>query len=150
MKVILLEDVKGTGKKGEIKEVKDGYARNCLIGKKLAVEATAANINLLEGQKASAQHKIDMEIANAKALAEKLQGKTINIKAKGGAGGRLFGSITGKDISAQLKKQYNCEVDKRKLVINGDIKAFGGYQVEAKLYNGVSAKFTVMVEELAE
>ena len=79
-----------------------------------------------------------------------MEGKTVSIKAKGGANGRLFGSITGKDISAQLKKQFNCDVDKRKLVINGDIKTFGGYQVEAKLYNGVSAKFTVMVEEIQE
>ena len=77
MKVILLEDVKGTGKKGEIKEVKDGYARNCLIAKKLAVEATAANMNILEGQKASAQHKIDVEIANAKDISAKLEGKTV-------------------------------------------------------------------------
>lgn len=150
MKVILLEDVKGTGKKGEIKEVKDGYARNCLIGKKLAVEATAANMNLLEGQKASAQHKLDVEIASAKELAAKLEGKTVNIKAKGGANGRLFGSITGKDIAAQLKKQFNCDVDKRKIAVNGDIKTFGGYQAEAKLYNGVSAKFTVMVEEAGD
>ncbi|MCM1299234.1 MAG: 50S ribosomal protein L9 [Firmicutes bacterium] len=150
MKVILLEDVKGTGKKGEIKEVKDGYARNCLIGKKLAVEANAANMNLLEGQKASAQHKLDVEIASAKELAAKLEGKTVNIKAKGGANGRLFGSITGKDIAAQLKKQFNCDVDKRKIAVNGDIKTFGGYQAEAKLYNGVSAKFTVMVEEAGD
>ncbi len=148
MKVILLDDVKGTGKKGDIKEVKDGYARNCLIAKKLAVEATAANMNLLEGQKASAQHKIDVEIANAKELASKLEGKTVKISAKGGANGRLFGSITGKDIAAQLKKQFNCDVDKRKLVLENEIKAFGGYNVEAKLYSGVSAKFTVIVEEI--
>lgn len=150
MKVILLEDVKGTGKKGEIKEVKDGYARNCLISKKLAVEATPANMNLLEGQKASAQHKIDMEIAGAKDLAAKLEGKTVRIAAKGGANGRLFGSITGKDIAAQLKKQFNCDVDKRKLVIDSEIKTFGGYGAEAKLYGGVSAKFTVLVEEIGE
>lgn len=148
MKVILLDDVKGTGKKGDIKEVKDGYARNCLIAKKLAVEATAANMNLLEGQKASAQHKIDVEIANAKELASKLEGKTVKISAKRGANGRLFGSITGKDIAAQLKKQFNCDVDKRKLVLENEIKAFGGYNVEAKLYSGVSAKFTVIVEEI--
>lgn len=150
MKVILLEDVKGTGTKGEIKEVKDGYARNCLIAKKLAVEATPANMNILEGQKASAQHKIDVDIANAKDIASKLEGKTVKISAKGGQNGRLFGSITGKDISAQLKKQFGLDIDKRKLSINGDIKAFGGYSAEARLYNGVSAKFTVMVEEMQE
>lgn len=150
MKVILLEDVKGTGKKGEIKEVKDGYARNCLIAKKLAVEANAANMNLLEGQKASAQHKIDVEIANAKEIASKIEGKTIKIMAKGGTSGRLFGAITAKDISAQIKKQLNCDIDKRKLVLDSEIKTFGGFGVEAKLYNGVSAKFTVMVEQIAE
>ena len=148
MKVILLEDVKGTGKKGEVREVKDGYARNCLIAKKLAVEATPQNMNLLEGQKASAQHKIDVETANAKDIAAKLEGKTVKIQAKGGAGGRLFGSITGKDIAAQLKKQLNCDVDKRKLVPESEIKTFGSFSVEAKLYSGVSAKFTVMVEEI--
>ena len=148
MKVILLEDVKGTGKKGEVKEVKDGYARNCLIAKKLAVEATPQNMNLLEGQKASAQHKIDVEIAKAKEIAEKLEGKTVKIETKGGTSGRLFGSITGKDISAQLKKQMNCDVDKRKLVLESDIKTFGAFGVEAKLYNGVSAKFTVLVEQI--
>lgn len=147
MKVILLQDVQGTGKKGEIKEVKDGYARNCLIAKKLAVEATPQNINLLEGQKASAQHKIDVEIANAKSVAEKLEGKTVKIVTKGGAGGKLFGSITGKDISLQLKKQFGLDVDKRKLALQTDIKTFGAFGVEAKLYSGVSARFTVLVEE---
>ncbi len=150
MKVILLEDVKGTGKKGEIKEVKDGYARNCLISKKLAVEATAANMNLLEGQKASAQHKIDVEIANAKETAAKIEGKTIKIMAKGGTSGRLFGAVTAKDISAQIKKQLKCDIDKRKLVLDSEIKTFGGFGAEARLYNGVSAKFTVMVEQIAE
>ena len=148
MKVILLEDVKGTGKKGEVKEVKDGYARNCLIAKKLAVEATPQNMNLLEGQKASAQHKIDVEIAGAKDIAAKLEGKTLKIETKGGTSGRLFGSITGKDISAQLKKQFNVDVDKRKLVLESEIKTFGAFSVEAKLYSGVSAKFTVLVEEI--
>lgn len=150
MKVILLEDVKGTGKKGDIKEVKDGYARNCLISKKLAVEATAANMNLLEGQRASAQHKIDVEIANAKELAAKLEGKTVKISAKGGTSDRLFGSVTGKDIAAQLKKQFNLDIDKRKLVIDSEIKTFGSYNAEAKLYSGISAKFTVLVEKAVE
>ena len=150
MKVILLEDVKGTGKKGEIKEVKDGYARNCLIAKKLAVEATPQNMNLLEGQKASAQHKIDVEIASAKEVAAKLEGKTVKIQQKGGTSGRLFGSITGKDIAAQLKKQFNVDVDKRKLALDSEIKTFGAFGVEAKLYSGVSARFTVLVEEIQD
>lgn len=146
MKVILLQDVPGTGKKGEVKEVKDGFARNCLIGKKLAVEATNANLNLLDGQKASAQHKIDVDTANAKAIAEKLGGKTLTLAAKAGANGKLFGSITSKDISALIKKELGCDVDKKKIVA-GDIKAFGTYDVEAKLYTGVSAKFKVSVTE---
>ena len=107
-------------------------------------------MNLLEGQKASAQHKIDVEIANAKEIAAKLEGKTVKIMAKGGTSGRLFGAITGKDISAQIKKQLNCDVDKRKLVLDSEIKTFGGFGVEAKLYTGVSAKFTVMVEQITE
>lgn len=146
MKVILLQDVPGTGKKGEVKEVKDGFARNCLIGKKLAVEATNANLNLLDGQKASAQHKIDVDTANAKVIAEKLSGKTLTLAAKAGANGKLFGSITSKDISALIKKELGCDVDKKKIV-SGDIKAFGTYEVEAKLYTGVSAKFKVSVTE---
>lgn len=146
MKVILLQDVPGTGKKGEVKEVKDGFARNCLIGKKLAVEATNANLNLLDGQKASAQHKIDVDTANAKTIAEKLSGKTLTLAAKAGANGKLFGSITSKDISALIKKELGCDVDKKKIV-SGDIKAFGTYEVEAKLYTGVSAKFKVSVTE---
>lgn len=150
MKVILIEDVKGTGKKGEIKEVKDGYARNCLIAKKLAVEATPQNMNMLEGQKASAQHKIDVEISNAKAVAEKLEGKTVKIIGKGGTSGKLFGSVTGKDISLQIKKQFGLDVDKRKLALGSEIKTFGAFGAEARLYNGVTAKFTVMVEEAQE
>lgn len=146
MKVIFLQDVKGSGKKGEIKEVKDGFARNCLISKNLAVEATPHNLNLLEGQKASAQHKIDVEIAAAKETAQKLDGKTINITAKGGVSGKLFGTVTGKDISQQIKKQLACDVEKKKIVI-GEIKSFGAFQAEAKLYQGVNAKFTVLVSE---
>lgn len=146
MKVILLQDVKGTGLKGEIKEVKDGFARNCLINKKLAVEATPQNLNLLEGQKASAQHKIDVDIANAKEIAAKLQDKTIVIMGKGGTSGKLFGAVTGKDISMAVKKQLGCEVDKRKIVC-GEIKTFGRFEAEARLYTGVSAKFTVEVQQ---
>ena len=99
MKIILLQDIAGTGKKGEIKEVKDGFARNCLIKKNLAVEATNANMNILDGQKAHAQHKIDTDIANAKHIAEIIEGKTFSTKVKAGANGKLFGSVTAKDIS---------------------------------------------------
>ncbi len=147
MKVILLEDVKGTGKKGEIKEVKDGYANNCLLKKGLAKEATAQNINILEGQKASAQHKIDVERAEAQAIAEKLEGKKVAVTAKAGQNGRLFGTITSKEVSAAIKSAFGCDVDKKKISIAAKIEGFGDFSAEARLYAGVSAKFTVSVTE---
>lgn len=147
MKVILLEDVKGTGKKGEIHEVKDGYAINCLIKKGLAQEANAKNLNLLQGQKDSAQHKIDVDIANAKAIAEKLDGKSIVVKAKAGQNGRLFGTVTSKEVSAAIKQSLGMDVDKKKINIAMKIEGFGDYSAEARLYAGVTAKFTVSVKD---
>ncbi len=147
MKVILLQDVQGTGKKGEIKEVKEGYARNFLIKKGLAQEANAKNLNLLQGQKDSAQHKIDVDTANAKAIAEALEGKTISVKAKAGQNGRLFGTVTSKEVSAAIKKSLNLDVDKKKINIPMKIEGFGTFSADARLYAGVSAKFTVSVEE---
>ena len=148
MKVILLQDVKGTGKKGEVKEVKDGYARNCLIRQKLAVEATNANMNILEGQQAHAQHKIDTETENAKHIASVIDGKTFSTAVKAGANGKLFGSVTGKDIVKLIKDVHGLDVDKKKIVLKEDIKTFGTFEAEARLYNGVSAKFKVQVTEL--
>ena len=127
MKVIFIQDVKGTGKKGEVKEVKDAYARNCLIKKGLAVEATNENLNHLEGQKASAQHKLDVEAANAQKIKDTIDGKTLVIKAKAGQGGKLFGSVTGKDISALIKRDFGFDVDKRKISTKTDIKSFGTF-----------------------
>lgn len=147
MKVILLEDVKGTGKKGEIKEVKDGYAINGLIRKGLAQEANAKNLNLLQGQKDAAQHKIDVEVANAKGIAEKLEGKTVVVSAKAGQNGRLFGTVTSKEISAEIKKSLGLDVDKKKINVQMKIEGFGKFSAEAKLYAGISAKFTVEVVE---
>lgn len=147
MKVILLQDVQGTGKKGEIKEVKEGYARNFLIKKGLAQEANAKNLNLLQGQKDSAQHKIDVDTANAKAIAEELEGKTVSVKAKAGQNGRLFGTVTSKEVSAAIKKSLNLDVDKKKINIPMKIEGFGTFSADARLYAGVSAKFTVSVEE---
>lgn len=146
MKVILLQDVQGTGKKGEVKEVKDGYARNCLIKKGLAQEATNANLNLLQGQKDSAQHKIDVEIANAKDTASKLDGKTVTVTAKAGQNDRLFGTVTSKEIAAAIKQSLGLNVDKKKINIAMKIEGFGDFSAEAKLYSGVSAKFTVSVK----
>lgn len=147
MKVILLEDVKGTGKKGEVHEVKDGYAINCLIKKGLAQEANAKNLNLLQGQKDSAQHKIDVDIANAKDIAGKLEGKTVEVRAKAGQNGRLFGTVTSKEVSAAIKQSLGLDVDKKKINIAMKIEGFGDYSAEARLYAGVSAKFTVSVKD---
>ncbi|HAM68299.1 MAG TPA: 50S ribosomal protein L9 [Ruminococcus sp.] len=145
MKVILLQDVKGTGKKGEIKNVSDGFARNFLIGKGLAVEATNANINKLEGQKASAQHKVDVAVAEAKEQAAKLEGKKVVIRAKAGQGGRLFGAVTPGNVADVLKEQFGFDLDKRKITVSGEMKNEGDYSAEAKFYSGISAKFTVSV-----
>lgn len=147
MKVILLEDVKGTGKKGEIKEVKDGYAINCLIKKGLAQEASAKNLNLLQGQRDHAQHVIDVDIANAKAIAEKLDGQKIEVKAKAGQNGRLFGTVTSKEVSAAIKSAIGCDVDKKRITLSMKIEGFGDFAAEARLYAGVIAKFTVSVTE---
>ena len=147
MKVIFIQDVKGTGKKGEVKEVKDAYARNCLIKKGLAVEATNENLNHLEGQKASAQHKLDVEAANAQKIKEAINGKTLVIKAKAGQGGKLFGSVTGKDISELIKRDFGFDVDKRKISTKTDIKSFGTFEAEARLFTGIVAQFSVSVTE---
>jgi large subunit ribosomal protein L9 len=144
MKLILLQDIQGTGKKGDIKEVKDGYARNMLIPKGFAIEATKANLAMLEQKKASAQHKINTEREKAEKTAETLAGKVIKISVKAGDEGRLFGSVTGKDVAAALK-QAGFDIDKKKLVVPGDIKNCGTYEVEAKLYSGVVSKFTIDV-----
>lgn len=147
MKVILLQDVKGTGKKGEIKEVKDGYAQNFLIKKGLAQEANAANLNHLQGQKDSAQHKIDVDTQNAKDIASKLEGKTVVVKAKAGQNGRLFGTVTSKEVSAAIRQSLGLDVDKKKITIDLKIEGFGSFSASARLYAGVTAKFTVSVEE---
>jgi len=145
MKVILLQDVQGTGKKGDIKEVKDGYARNMLIPKGLAIEATKANLTMLEQKKASVQHKIDKERDTAEKTAKLLSDKTIEVSAKCGEEGRLFGSVTAKDVAAALLKA-GFDIDKKKLSVPGDLKNCGTYQVEAKLYSGVTVKFSVEVK----
>ncbi len=147
MKVIFLQDVKGSGKKGEVKNVSDGYARNFLLGKGLAVEATAKNMNLLDGQKASAQHKKDVEKQNAEEIASVINGKTVKAAAKAGNGGKLFGSITAANIAELIEKQFDRKIDKKKISLKTDIKNFGTYEVEIRLYTGVTAKVTVDVTE---
>lgn len=147
MKVILLEDVKGSGKKGELVNVSDGYARNFLLPRKLAKEANAQAMNDLKNAEQAKLHRIEVEKQNAQEWVKKLQGKTLKLYANAGQGGRLFGSVTTKEIAEELKKVYGLEIDKRKLELNGDIKAFGSYECEVKLYTGISAKLYVMVGE---
>lgn len=145
MKVILLADVKGTGKKGEIKNVSDGYARNFLLGKGLAAEATPENLNKLAGQKSSAQHKEDLAKQEAQEQAAKISGKTVTVRAKAGQGGRLFGAVTAGNVADAMKETFGFAVDKRKITVSGEMKNVGDYGAEAKLYGGISAKFTVAV-----
>ncbi|MCD7848026.1 MAG: 50S ribosomal protein L9 [Oscillospiraceae bacterium] len=145
MKVILLKDVKGSGKAGTVLEVADGYARNYLIVKGLAIEATAKNINDLEGKKASAQYKLDTAKAEAEAAAKAINGGKIVIKSKAGQNGKLFGSVTTSIISDKIKEQFGATIDKKKISLNGDIKAYGDYEVEVKMTQGVNAKLTVSV-----
>lgn len=147
MKVIFLQDVKGSGKKGEIKNVADGYARNMLLPKGYAVEATAANMNKLEGAQASAQHKIDVDIQAAKDAAAMIKGKKVNISAKAGSNGKLFGSVTAGNVADSLAEQFGVKVDKKKVVLSTDIKNFGSYTATVKLYNGISETVDVEVVE---
>ena len=145
MKVIFLQDVKGSGKKGEVKNVADGYARNMLIPKKLAVEANAQNLSDLEGKKASAQHKIDMEKKEAAEYAAKVKGQKVVIKAKAGSNDRLFGSVTAGNIADALDKQFGVKVDKKKISLSSDIKNFGSYNAVIKFYAGKREKIDVEV-----
>ena len=145
MKVILLEDVKGTGKKGEVKNVSDGFARNFLLGKGLAVEATAANLNQLAGKQASEQHKHDVALEEAQAQAAKLKDQTVTVKAKGGQGGRLFGAVTAAHVADAVTAQFGFAIDKRKITVSSEMKNVGDYNAEAKFFGGVSAKFKVSV-----
>lgn len=147
MKVIFLQDVKGSGKKGEVKNVADGYARNMLFPKGFAVEATPANMSKLQGQQSSAQHKINLEIQAANEAAAKLKGKRINIKAKAGSNGKLFGSVTAANIADAIAEQIGVKVDKKKVVLSADIKNFGSYNAVIKLYNGISEKIDIEVDE---
>ena len=146
MDVILKADVKGLGKKGEKVKASDGYARNFLFPKGLAVEANAQSLTELRNREQSNQHKIDMEVAAANDSKAKLQGKVVKITAKAGNNGKLFGSVTSKEVAAEITKQYGVKVDKRKITME-DIKNFGSYKIEVKLYTNIVAEMTVMVGE---
>lgn len=146
MKVVLLADVKGKGKKGELCNVSDGYARNYLFPQKLAVEADNAALNELKNREQSKEHHKQEEIAAAKESAAKLDGKTVNITAKAGAAGKLFGSVTSKEIAEAIKKELGVEIDRKKMNV-AEIKNYGEYTAEIKLYQGITAKLTVKVSE---
>ena len=146
MKVVLKKDVKGLGKKGELVNTSDGYARNFLFPKGLAVEANAQSMTELKNREQAQKYKIETETAAAKKAAAEIQGKTIKIKAKAGQNGKLFGSVTSKEIAEKLKEEFKLDVDKRKVAVE-DIKQFGTYEFEVKLYHGISAKLFVSVGE---
>ncbi|OEF97338.1 50S ribosomal protein L9 [Desulfuribacillus alkaliarsenatis] len=146
MKVIFLADVKGKGKKGEVKEVAEGYARNFLFPKNLAVEANKANVSQLEQQKDSEKKKQQRELEEAKQLAKKIDEVSIVIKTKAGEGGRLYGAVTTKHIADELKKQ-NLKIDKRKINLADAIRTLGTTKVEVKVYPKVTGTLTVQVIE---
>lgn len=146
MKVILKQDVKNLGKKGELVNTSDGYARNYLFPRGLAVEANAAAMNDFNNKESAKKFHKEEEIKAAKADASKLEGKTVKLSAKAGANGKLFGSVTAKDISAEIKKSLGIDVDKRKISVD-DIKQFGTFEAEIKVYQGISAKIFVQVSE---
>lgn len=146
MKVILKQDVKSLGKKGELVNASDGYARNFLIPKGLAMEANSAAMNDFNNKESAKKYHKAEEIKAAKADAEKLEGKTFKLTAKAGANGKLFGSVTSKDVSAKIKQDLNLDIDKRKINLQ-DVKQFGTYEAEIKVYQGISAKVYVQVTE---
>jgi large subunit ribosomal protein L9 len=147
MKVILLQNVKGLGKKDEMVEASDGYARNYLLPKKLAIVADNKAQNELRGKESSRQHKIDEEIKAAKETAARLEGTVVKIRSASGADGRLYGAVTAKDIAEALERDHGIKVDKRKLELPDVIKTYGTFSVTVKLYTDITGKFTVVVHE---
>ncbi|MEH7096446.1 50S ribosomal protein L9 [Neobacillus vireti] len=148
MKVIFLKDVKGKGKKGEVKNVADGYAHNFLIKQGLAIEANNANISSLDAQKKKEEKAAAQELAEAKKLKEVLDKITVELKAKAGEGGRLFGSITTKQVAEELQKKHGIKIDKRKMELDDAIRTLGHTKVPVKLHHEVTATLTVSVTEV--
>lgn len=146
MKVILNQDVKGQGKKGQLVEVSDGYARNFLLPKKLAKEATKENINVMQGKRDSEEHRKKVELEEAQETARKIEAASVKLTAKAGENGKLFGSITSKDVAEALTMQHHIKLDKKKFVLPDGIKTLGTTEVEIKVYTGVTAKLKVVVE----
>ncbi len=147
MKVVLLQDVRAQGKKGDIIDVSEGYARNFLLPKKLAVIADAKAINDAKAQEASRAHRVELEKQAAATLAEKLKTVTVTLTATAGADGRFYGSVTAKDVAEAVKEQCGIELDRRKIVMGDAIKAFGTYVYEVKLFPEIVGKLTVSVTE---
>ncbi len=147
MKIILLQDEKKLGKKGDIIEASEGYARNYILPKKIGVEATARNMNDLKLQKANQEKIAQEQLDAAKALAADLESKIVVVKIKAGEGGKTFGSVSSKEISAALKEQHQIEIDKKKLQLAEALKNFGSYEVTVKLHPQVTGKVTVKVTE---
>ena len=147
MKVILKADIKGSGKAGELVNVSDGYARNYLFPRALAVEADQKAMNELRGRKEAKKHQEELEEQKARKAKAELSGKTVRLTARAGSAGRLFGAVTSKEIASAIKSQFGIDIDKRKIVLDADIKAFGSYKIEIKLHPGISAELTVAVGE---
>ncbi len=147
MKVILTQDVKKVGKKGEMLEVKDGYARNALLPKGLAVEANAVNMNQRKLEQRAEDKRKQQELDQAKAIEEKLKDQTVKLAVKVGEGGKIFGSVTSKEIAEAIQKECGVEIDKKKIQLKEAIKALGGQSVAIKLHPAVTATVTVLVVE---
>ena len=145
MKVILLEDIKGVGKKDQIINASDGYARNFLFPKKLAVEANTDNLNRLKSKQSSNQHRKDLEKEAAMRMAEEMKNITLKMKVKAGENGKIFGGVTSKDISEYLEKDYKMVIDKKKILLKENIKILGTFTVDLKLYEGIVGKLKIQV-----
>lgn len=148
MKVILNQDVKGQGKKGDLIDVSDGYARNFLLPKNLAIPASKENINVLKGQQESREYRQKKELEEAQLTAKKIEEIKVTLKAKAGDNGKLFGSITSKDVSEALTEQHHIKIDKKKFVLPDGIKSLGTTNVDIKIHPGVVAKLKVSVEAI--
>ena len=146
MKVILLKDIKGTGKKDQIIEVSDGFGRNYLLPRKLAVEATSEALNSIEKSKSAAKHREDVKKNDAETAAREMKGKTVTLKVRAGDNGRLYGSITTQEIADALKAQHGVDVDKRKIEVDGKVTSVGQTTITIKLYAGVATKMNLVIE----
>lgn len=147
MKVVLLADVKSQGKKGDLINVSDGYARNFLFPRNLAVEADAKIMNELKTKEEARLHKIEMDKAAARETAEKLASAVVKLKSQAGADGKLYGAVTSKDIAEALEREHGIVIDKRKIQMDGSIKAFGTYQLDVKLYPEITGKIHLVISD---